>query len=231
MISARRTLVAVVVSVLLVATAVAATWLMASAGVFNGAEQPLPGAPQSTTDPTLSAASGAGSAEISSGFFVAQPRDPFEPLIEAITTTTTAVVDEPTTTVASGDASTTTVIDDGATSTTVVDDGSTTTTASGDASTTTVASGDASTTSVVSGDSTTTTVGDSPDGIRVVLLEIREEDGLLVAVAEVGGETHTVGVGDTFGESFKVVSLTETGGVFTFGDSAFTLAVGQTIFK
>jgi hypothetical protein len=38
-------------------------------------------------------------------------------------------------------------------------------------------------------------------------------------------------VGDTFAVSFKVVSLSENGGVFTFGDSAFTLAVGQSIVK
>ena len=52
-----------------------------------------------------------------------------------------------------------------------------------------------------------------------------------MAVVEVDGETSTVGVGDTFATNFKVVSLSETGGVFTFGDSAFTLAVGQSILK
>jgi hypothetical protein len=60
---------------------------------------------------------------------------------------------------------------------------------------------------------------------------VRDENGSLVAVVEVDGETYTVGVGDTFAVSFKVVSLTESGGVFTFGDSAFTLAVGQSILK
>ncbi len=196
MIGARRTLVSVVVSVLLVATAVAATWLMASAGVFSGVEQPLPGAPESTTATTPSVASGAGSVEMSSGFEISQPRDPFAPLIDD----------------GGGDVTTTTI-----------GDGSTTTTTSGDGSTTTTPGGNGST--------TTTTVGDSPSGIRVVLLEVRDESGSLVSVVEVDGETHTVGVGDTFADSFKVVSLTETGGVFTFGDSAFTLAVGQSILK
>jgi len=216
MITAKRTLVSVLVSVLLVATAVPAPWLMASAGVFGGGEQPVPGAPQSTTDSTLSAASGAGAGNLSLGFYVAQPRDPFAPLI-VVPVTTTTVGDESTTTTTTGDG-------DGSTTTTTAGDGdgSTTTTTAGD--------GDGSTTTT-SGDTTMTTAGDSPDGVRVVLLEVREENGSLVAVVEVDGETHTVGIGATFGDRFKVVSLTETGGVFTFGDSAFTLAVGQSIFK
>ena len=201
MIGAKRTLASVLVAVLLVATAIAAMWLMASAGVFAGAEQPLAGAPESTTESTLSAAAGAGSLKINSGFQVSQPRDPFEPLIGS----------------------------DGGTTTTI-DDESTTTTA-GDGSTTTTTAGDGSTTTTTAGSTTTTTAGDSPDGIRVVLLEVRDEGGSLVAVVEVDGETHTVGVGDTFAVSFKVISLTESGGVFTFGDSAFTLAVGQSILK
>jgi len=135
------------------------------------------------------------------GLQVSQPRDPFEPLIGS----------------------------DGGTTTTI-DDESTTTTA-GDGSTTTTTAGDGSTTTTTAGSTTTTTAGDSPDGIRVVLLEVRDEGGSLVAVVEVDGETHTVGVGDTFAVSFKVISLTGSGGVFTFGDSAFTLAVGQSILK
>ena len=177
MIGTKRTVVSVLVSLVLVATAVASMWLMASAGVFTATEQPIPGAP--TTDSTQPAAANSGSERIISGFQVSQPRDPFEPLI------------------GSGGGG---------------GDGATTTTSGG-------------------GATTTTTVGDSPDGIRVVLLEVREENGELVAVVEVDGETSTVGVGDTFATSFKVVSLTETGGVFTFGDSAFTLAVGQSILK
>ena len=37
--------------------------------------------------------------------------------------------------------------------------------------------------------------------------------------------------GDTFAHTFKVVSVTTKGGVFTYGDSAFSLAVGQSILK
>jgi hypothetical protein len=187
MIGTKRTLVSVLVSLVLVATASASMWLMASAGVFTGAEQAIPGAP--TTDATLPAAASGGSERIISGFQVSQPRDPFEPLIVGT---------------GGGDGSTTTTLDDGS---------STTTTTGGDGST------------------TTTTAGDTPDGIRVVLLEVRGENGELVAVVEVDGETSTVGVGDTFAVNFKVVSLSETGGVFAFGDSAFTLAVGQSILK
>jgi hypothetical protein len=47
----------------------------------------------------------------------------------------------------------------------------------------------------------------------------------------VDGTTYTVGVGETFAGSFKVVSLAESSGVFQYGDSAFTLAVGQAILK
>lgn len=201
MIGVKRTLVSIVVSLLLVATAVVSTWLMASAGVFSGAEQPLPSAPETVTESTVASAAASGSANINSGFQVAQPRDPFAPLIEG-----------------GGDVTTTT-LDDESSTTTVADDGSSTTTTSADGSTTTT------------GATTTTTVGDSPNGIRVVLLEVREESGALAAVVEVDGESHTVSVGETFATSFKVVSLTASGGVFTFGDSAFTLSVGQSILK
>ena len=183
MIGFRRTLLSVFVSVLLVGTAVASVWLMASAGVFTGGEAALPGAPAGSG--TLVAAP-AGTVSIAPGFQVAQPRDPFEPLITS----------------PGGD------------------DGSTTTTGGGGSTTTTVAGG-----------TTTTTQGDDPDGIRVKLLEVRDEASGRVAVVEVDGVAYTVKVGDTFATSFKVVSLTLNGGVFTYGDSAFTLAVGQSILK
>ena len=205
MIGVKRTLVSIVVSLLLVTTAVASTWLMASAGVFTGAEQELPSAPESVTESTLAAASGGGSFNVNSGFQVAQPRDPFAPLIEG------------------GADATTTTLDDESATTTIADDGSSTTITSIDGT------GDSSTTTT--GATTTTTVGDSPDGVRALLLEVREESGALVAVVEVDGESHTVSVGETFATSFKVVSLTASGGVFTFGDSAFTLSVGQSILK
>ena len=51
------------------------------------------------------------------------------------------------------------------------------------------------------------------------------------ATVTVNGTSFDVGVGDTFGDSYKVVSLSETKGVFMFGDSAFELSVGQQILK
>lgn len=189
MIGAKRTLLSIFVSLVLVGTAGASVWLMASAGVFTGAEQALPSAP----GPSGTAPAAPGGGPISPGVQVAQPRDPFQPLITA---------------------------PEGG-------EGGTTTTGAG-GSTTTVPGGS---TTTVPGGSTTTTNGDTPDGIRVKLLEVRDTATGRLAVIEVDGETYAVRVGETFATSFKVVSLTANGGVFTYGDSAFTLAVGQSILK
>lgn len=102
--------------------------------------------------------------------------------------------------------------------------GGTTTTGGG---TTTTDGGTTSTT----GGTTTTTSPDTPAGKRVTLLEIREEGGVREAVLTVDGQTYTVGVGDTFAEDFKVISLGTSSGVFMYRDSVFTLAVGQSIIK
>ncbi len=186
--NATRSLTASVVAILLVATAVVSVWLVATNGVFAaagpGLDGPLPAAP-GTIAPFVLTDDGLG---LTSAFQVAQPRDPFEPLIDDATTTTA---------------------------------GTTTTTTTGDTTTTT----GAGTTS------TTTTDGFEPDTRRVVLLEIREEDGTRRAVLTVDGETYVVAVGEAFAENFRVVSLSENSGVFLYGDSAFTLAVGQAILK
>lgn len=193
MIGAKRTLLSVLVALLLVGTAGASVWLMASAGVFTGGEAAIPRGPD---DGTASSTTGAGSPiDLSGSYQVSQPRDPFQPLV------TTAPTEATTTTGAGGD------------------------------TTTTTPGGESTTTTTVAGSTTTTTTGDTPDGIRVMLLEVRDEPGGLVAVVEVDGTTYTVGVGDTFATNFKVVSLTDNGGVFTYGSSAFTLAVGQSILK
>jgi hypothetical protein len=193
MIGAKRTLISVLVSLALVGTAIASVWLMASAGVFTGGDSNLPSAPAGATSTT--AGSGAP-IDLSGDYQVAQPRDPFKPLV-------------------------------------VTPRESTTTTEGGGGSTTTTAPGGSTTTSTTTagGTTTTTTQGNQPDGIRVMLLEVRTESGGRVAVVEVDGVTYTVGVGDTFATSFKVVSLTDNGGVFTYGSNAFTLAVGQSILK
>jgi hypothetical protein len=188
MIGVRRTLISVLVSLVLVITAGASVWLMASAGVFTGAEQGLPSAPVVPGAGPLVGGSGSGE---SPAIALGQPRDPFTPLITAPA---------------------------GSESTTTVAGGSTTTVAGG--STTTVAGG-----------STTTTVGNSPDGIRVKLLEVRNTGSGRLAILEVDGQTYSVLVGETFATDFRVVSLTANGGVFTYKGSAFTLAVGQSILK
>ena len=202
----RRTLVAVLVAVLLVGTAGASVWLMASSGVLSmGGDRQLPGAPES-------GGQNAGGATLpaAGGFRVAQPRDPFAPLLTTPTSTTTP------------DGSTTT----GGESTTTTGGGSTTT--SGGGSTTTTGG---SSTTTTSGGSTTTTTSDTPTGKRVSLLEIRDQGGVKKAVLTVDGQTYTVGVGDTFATDFKVISLATSSGVFMYRDSVFTLAVGQSIIK
>lgn len=202
MIGAKRTLLSLLISLLLVGTAVVSTWLMASAGVFTGGEQALPSAPESTATTQAEASSRSESLAVTSDFQVSQPRDPFEPLVP---TDGGDDGDDTTTTTTAGDGDTTTTTSGG-------DDGSTTTT-------------------TTAGSTTTTTAGDDPEGIRVTLHEVRTEGDSRVAVVEVDGETYTVGVGDTFATNFKVVSLSDNGGVFTYGDSAFTLSVGQSIRK
>jgi hypothetical protein len=74
-------------------------------------------------------------------------------------------------------------------------------------------------------------VGDEPIGTRIALLEIRDEDGIKVAVLTVDGETFTVGVGDEFADDLKVVSLSEGSGVFQLDERVFSLIVGQSILK
>jgi hypothetical protein len=174
---------------------------MASAGVFDAEGGTLPHAATDTTPEAGDQFSAAAGAAR-----LVQPRDPFRPLVDPPSTTTP---EDSTTTTAGGD--------------------TTTTTAGGD-TTTTTAGGD-TTTTTAGGDTTTTTQGDEPQGIRVVLLEIREDAGVRTAVLTVDGETWTVGVGEVFADDFKVISLGESSGVFTYGDSAFTLAVGQAIIK
>jgi hypothetical protein len=198
----RRTFVAILVAFLLVGTAGASIWLMASSGVLSmSGDGQLPGAPEgsATTGGTGATVPAAG------GFRVAQPRDPFAPLITAPTSTT---IPEDSTTTSGG--------------------GSTTSTTGGGSTTSTTGG---STTTTTGGGSTTSTTGVNPTGKRVSLLEIRDQSGVKKAVLTVDGQTYTVGVGDTFATDFKVISLASSSGVFMYRDSVFTLAVGQSIIK
>jgi len=70
-----------------------------------------------------------------------------------------------------------------------------------------------------------------PSGTRVQLVAITDVGGVLRATVIVDSTSYDVGVGDTFAESFMVVSLDEDSGVFLYGDNAFELSVGQEILK
>ena len=74
--------------------------------------------------------------------------------------------------------------------------------------------------------------GFDPEGTRVSLISVTTlGDGSRQAVVRVEGTDYTVGVGETFAGSYQVVTLTDTGGTFLFGDNPFTLAVGEEILK
>jgi hypothetical protein len=188
----------------IVGTALASIWLLASSGVFDIENAALQGSPSVNSTIAAQVTLPPPGARVQ----VNPPRDPFDPLV---TTTTTE--------------------GDGTTTSTTAGDGSTTsTTAGGDTTTTTAGSGDTTTTTSV-GTTTTTTNGDDPDDIRVVLIEVRGDAGAREAVLEVASITYTVGVGDTFAVDFKVVSLTENGGVFEYRGQAFSLVEGQAVLK
>jgi len=119
---ARRTFLAVIISLLLVGTAGVSVWLMASSGVFSlGDDQNLPSAPGAgpsaveTADDPLPFYGGA----------VYAPRDPFEPLVTTATTVPGATTTVPGATTTTVPGATTTTVP-GATTTTVP--GATTTT-------------------------------------------------------------------------------------------------------
>ena len=71
-----------------------------------------------------------------------------------------------------------------------------------------------------------------PTGTTVSLISVTTlGDGSRQAVVRVAGTDYTVGVGETFAGSYQVVTLTDTGGTFLFGDNPFALAVGEEILK
>lgn len=73
--------------------------------------------------------------------------------------------------------------------------------------------------------------GRTEEGRRVTLVDIFTEDGVRMAVVQVGGEEFTVEEGDTFADNFKVLDLTERCGTFLHGDERFTLCIGQEVIK
>jgi type IV pilus biogenesis protein PilP len=73
--------------------------------------------------------------------------------------------------------------------------------------------------------------GFEPGTTTIVLVQIRDVDDTLRATITVNGVTYDVGVGDTFAGVYQVVSIDEDSVVIRFGDSVFTLTVGQSILK
>lgn len=70
-----------------------------------------------------------------------------------------------------------------------------------------------------------------PAGTPVALLDVFDENGVTRARVQVGSTVYTVGIGDVFATSYRVVDLAGQCGEFLFGDSPFSLCEGQQIVK
>lgn len=69
-------------------------------------------------------------------------------------------------------------------------------------------------------------------GESVAVLDVfNDASGTPQARVRVGSTVYTVGVGDTFATSYKVVSLDEPCGQFLFGDNPFSLCEGEETIK
>ncbi|HEY1740156.1 MAG TPA: hypothetical protein VGI86_15685 [Acidimicrobiia bacterium] len=92
------------------------------------------------------------------------------------------------------------------------------------------------TTPGTSGSTTTTTIAPSNNPVpsqTVTLIDVfRNSNGVVQARVQVGSTVFTVGEGDTFASgAYRVVSLDSPCGQFLFGDSPFTLCVGEQTLK
>jgi hypothetical protein len=84
------------------------------------------------------------------------------------------------------------------------------------------------------GGSTTTTVpsNEPGPGTSVALLDVTQQpDGTPQARVQVGSTVYTVGEGDVFATSYRVVSLNAPCGQFLFGDAPFKLCEGEEVIK
>jgi hypothetical protein len=85
------------------------------------------------------------------------------------------------------------------------------------------------------GGSTTTTRPPSNEpepGTSVALLDVfQQQDGTEMAKVQVGSTVFTVGEGDVFATSYRVVSLDAPCGQFLFGDAPFKLCEGEEVIK
>jgi hypothetical protein len=69
-------------------------------------------------------------------------------------------------------------------------------------------------------------------GTSVALLDVfRQGDGTEMAKVQVGSTVFTVGEGDVFATSYRVVSLDAPCGQFLFGDAPFKLCEGEEVIK
>ena len=85
------------------------------------------------------------------------------------------------------------------------------------------------------GQTTTSTAAPSNEpsaGTSVALLDVfKQGDGTPMAKVQVGSTVYTVGVGQTFATSYRVVSLSSPCGQFLFGDAPFRLCEGEEVIK
>jgi hypothetical protein len=75
--------VAGIVAVLLIATAAISTWVLVDAGLFGAHAGVLSGPLAGTAEPAPQALEADDGIQVTSGFQISQPRDPFRPLITA----------------------------------------------------------------------------------------------------------------------------------------------------
>jgi hypothetical protein len=69
-------------------------------------------------------------------------------------------------------------------------------------------------------------------GTSVALLDVfRQQDGTEMAKVQVGSTVFTVGEGDVFATSYRVVNLDAPCGQFLFGDAPFKLCEGEEVIK
>lgn len=90
------------------------------------------------------------------------------------------------------------------------------------------------TTPTTSYGTTTTTAAPSfepPAGTPVALLDVFDDNGTTRARVQVGSTVYTVGIGDTFATSYRVVDLAGQCGDFLYGDSSFSICEGQQVIK
>ncbi len=110
-----------------------------------------------------------------------------------------------------------------------------TTGSTGSTTPTTGGTGSTTPTSATTGGSTTTTTVPSNEpspGTSVALLDVfQQADGTPMAKVQVGSTVYTVGVGDVFATSYRVVSISAPCGQFLFGDAPFRLCEGEEVIK